>query len=175
MAPGGNGAAPAPMMPTMPLPPPVMPPAQSEEDMPADVQALLRSRCAGCHTYGQADPAGWGSVLDVSRMIDADIVVPGGREDSRMIDRVAVAANMPPKGARLTADEVSLLKNWITNLKRTADNPPSDNDILDLIAGDQLRLRGRSSRLPLRQLRPLRRPGPARGGDEVAAPGGAAS
>jgi mono/diheme cytochrome c family protein len=148
VAPGmGGGAAPAPVMPTMPvpLPPPVMPPAQSDEDMPADVQALLRSRCAGCHTYSQADPAGWGSVLDVSRMIDADIVVPGRPQDSRMIDRVAVAANMPPKGARLTGDEVSLLKNWISNLKRNADNPPSDNDILDMIASDQLRLRGRSS------------------------------
>jgi mono/diheme cytochrome c family protein len=147
-APAPGGAAPAPMpMPTNPIPPPppVMPPAQSDEDMPADVQALLRSRCAGCHTYSQADPAGWGSALDVSRMIDADIVVPGHPEESRMIDRVAVAANMPPKGPRLTADEIGLLKGWIKNLKRDASSPPSDNDILDMIAGDQLRLRGRSS------------------------------
>jgi hypothetical protein len=78
-------------------------------------------------------------------MIDGDIVVPGRPQDSRMIDRVAVAANMPPKGARLTADEVSLLKDWITNLKRKSDAPPSDNDILDMVAGDQLRLRRRSS------------------------------
>ena len=50
---------------------PAMPaPGVTAEEMPADVQALLRSKCAGCHTYGQADPAGWGSVLDVSRMID---------------------------------------------------------------------------------------------------------
>src|SRR5205814_664116 len=33
----------------------------------------------------------------------------------------------------------------ITNLKRTASNPPSDEDVLDVIAADQLALRGRSS------------------------------
>ena len=59
------------------------------------VQALLSSKCAGCHTYGQADPAGWGSVLDVSRMIDSDIVVPGDPNNSRLIDRVAVAVGGP--------------------------------------------------------------------------------
>jgi hypothetical protein len=134
-----------PPMPVAPPPPPVMAPGQSTDDMPAEVLALLRSRCAGCHSYGQTDPAGWGSVLDVARMIDGDIIVPGSPEQSRMIDRVAVAGNMPPKGARLTGDEVSLLKDWISNLKRAAANPPSDDDILDMVAGDQLRLRDRSA------------------------------
>ena len=55
-------------------------PGVTGEEMPADVQACCGSKCAGCHTYGQADPAGWGSVLDVSRMIDSDIVVPGDPE-----------------------------------------------------------------------------------------------
>jgi mono/diheme cytochrome c family protein len=134
--------APAPAAP--PLPPPPVPVAASG-DMPADVANLLRTRCAGCHAYGIGDPAGWGSVLDVSRMIDADIVVPGAPDESRMIDRVAVLGNMPPKGPRLTSEEVALLRGWITSLKRAANEPPSDNDVLDLVARDQLALRDRSS------------------------------
>jgi mono/diheme cytochrome c family protein len=113
--------------------------------MPTDVLAILQSRCAGCHTYGQADPAGWGSVLDISRMIASDIVVPGDPGASRLIDRVAVAGDMPPKGERLKADEVALLKQWITELKRPVVQPLSDNDVLDAISVDQLRLRDRSS------------------------------
>ena len=157
VATGGAGGAASPMMGMPPAPnmggagggmataPPVVPPPAAMGDMPADVLALLSSRCAGCHAYGQSDPAGWGSVLDVSRMIDADIVVPGSPDESRMIDRVAVVGNMPPKGPRLTADEVDLLKGWITGLKRNADQPPSDDDILDMIAADQLALRDRSA------------------------------
>jgi hypothetical protein len=141
------GMTPVVMMPGMmvPVPPVVMMPPVNTDEMPPAVVNLLRARCAGCHSYGQADPAGWGSVLDLSRMIDADIVVAGNPGESRMIDRVAVAGNMPPQGPRLTGDEVMLLKGWITNLKRVANNPPSDDDVLDLIAGDQLALRGRSS------------------------------
>jgi mono/diheme cytochrome c family protein len=144
----GNGAGPV----TMPVAPPAgpspMPPPPAgvaSDEMPTEVATLLRARCSGCHTYGLPDPAGWGSVLDVSRMIDADIIVPGSPDESRMIDRVSVAANMPPRGPRLTSEEVALLRNWISNLKRDASKPPSDDDILDMIAGDQLSIRGRSA------------------------------
>ena len=37
-----------------------------------------------------------------------------------------LAGNMPPVGPHLASEEVALLKSWITNLKRTASNPPSD-------------------------------------------------
>ena len=138
------GAMPGTVM--VPPMPPMPPPGQPVGEMPPAVLALLSSRCAGCHTYGQADPSGWGSVLDVSRMMDADIIVPGRPEESRMIDRVAVTGNMPPKGPKLTPEEITLLKGWITDLKRPLPQaPPSDEDILDLIAGDQLALRGRSA------------------------------
>ena len=113
--------------------------------MPMPVQALLQERCSGCHTYGQSDPAGWGSVLDLSRMIDADIVVPGDPGASRMIDRIAVAGDMPPRGARISSDDVLMLKQWITRLKRAPNPIQSDTDILDAIAVDQLSLRDRSS------------------------------
>jgi hypothetical protein len=40
---------------------------------------------------------------------------------------------------------VALLRNWISDLKRPNSDPPSDDDILDLVARDQLALRDRSS------------------------------
>jgi mono/diheme cytochrome c family protein len=128
--------------------PPVMNPAPVPGvpvDMSQEAFAILNSRCAGCHTYGQADPAGWGSVLDVARMIDSDIVVPGDPNASRMIDRVAVVGDMPPKGARLTSAEVDTLKTWIQGLRREPLAILSDEDVLDEISRDQLRLRDRSS------------------------------
>ena len=57
-----------------PLPPPNV--RVSEIEMPPGVHPSCQ-RCGGCHTYGERDPAGWGSVLDLSRMIASDIVVPG--------------------------------------------------------------------------------------------------
>jgi mono/diheme cytochrome c family protein len=130
-------------------PPPAMTPAPPAPGVtagiPADVQALLQSRCSACHTYGQADPAGWGAALDRSRLTQADIVVPGHPELSRMIDRVAVAGNMPPTGARLTSDEVNVLKKWIAAMPPPTARPLSDEDVLDAITIDQLALRDRNN------------------------------
>jgi mono/diheme cytochrome c family protein len=132
---------PAPAMPTTPATPttPTMPApavAVSNEGVPADVALILQARCASCHTYGQGDLAGWGSVLDLSRMIDAEIVVPGNPAASRMIDRVQVRGDMPPKGDRVPAAEVAKLRGWITALQRPASTPRTDEDILDVIATD---------------------------------------
>ncbi|HEY0710706.1 MAG TPA: hypothetical protein VGG33_28135 [Polyangia bacterium] len=112
-------------------------------EMPAEVANILQSRCAGCHTYGQADPSGWGSVLDVSRMIDADVIVPGDPNASRLIDRISVAGDMPPTGDRVPSTDVQVLRAWITNMKRPAAKPMSDLDVLDALAADQLSLRDR--------------------------------
>jgi hypothetical protein len=113
--------------------------------MPFDVLALLQARCSSCHRYGQEDQAGWGSVLDVSRLIAADIVVPGDPGASRMIHRVATVGDMPPTGDRLTADEVQALTRWIEALPRDGRPPLSDGDVLDAISSDQIRLRSRAA------------------------------
>ncbi|HEY0715776.1 MAG TPA: hypothetical protein VGF45_24040, partial [Polyangia bacterium] len=114
-------------------------------EMPPEVATILQSRCAGCHTYGQADPSGWGSVLDVSRMIDADVIVPGDPNNSRLIDRISVSGDMPPTGDRVPSPDVQVLRNWITNMKRPAPRPLNDLDVLDALAADQLSLRDRSA------------------------------
>ncbi len=130
---------------TMPPPPPPSSSGPVPTDMTEEAFAVLAGRCAGCHTYGQADPAGWGSVLDVSRMIESDIIVPGDAAASRLIDRIAVVGDMPPKGSRLTATEVDALRTWIQGMRRPPDAILNDTDVLDEISRDQLRLRDRSS------------------------------
>jgi hypothetical protein len=62
-----------------------------------------------------------------------------------MIDRIAVAGDMPPRGDRVPSADVAILKRWIGDLKRTATQPLSDTDVLDEISVDQLRLRDRSA------------------------------
>jgi mono/diheme cytochrome c family protein len=151
MPPPAMGMQPAPtpvppmQQPTTPPPPPMSSPGVVPVDMNEAAYAILAAKCSGCHTYGQADPAGWGSVLDVSRMIDSDIIVPGDPNASRLIDRVAVVGDMPPKGERLKAAEVEALRTWISAMRRETRTILSDTDVLDEISRDQLRLRDRSS------------------------------
>jgi mono/diheme cytochrome c family protein len=97
-----------------PVPPPPPPPA-AEPDLPAEVRALLERRCAGCHVSGPRDAAGWGSVLDVPRMVEARIVVPGDPGHSPLIGQLVVG-EMPRKGPRLRAPEVELLERWIRGM-----------------------------------------------------------
>ncbi|HEY2899071.1 MAG TPA: cytochrome c, partial [Polyangia bacterium] len=123
------------------LPPAVVTPGA----IPADVSAILQARCSACHTYGVGDLGGWGSVLDLSRLIDAEIVVPGSPATSRMIDRVVVRGDMPPRGDRVPTAEVATLRAWIQNLKRPILEPRTDEDILDAINADVLQLRSLSS------------------------------
>jgi hypothetical protein len=118
-----------------PLPAPVI--RVSEAELPQGVRDILERRCTSCHTYGERDPAGWGSALDVSRMIDAGIVVPGDPDNSRLYNRVAVRADMPFNGARLSGAEVQVMRAWIANLPRAAvPAPRTDRQILDLLVTD---------------------------------------
>jgi mono/diheme cytochrome c family protein len=159
---GGNTVTGTPMatgaadagMPATVLPPPIsnvpvpapLPPARvSDDGIPVEIFNILQGRCAGCHTYGQGDLAGWGSALDLSRMIDAEIVVPGDIANSRMIDRIQVRGDMPPRGDRVPAADVDKLRAWIMSLKRPSLAPRSDLDILDAIAADVNRQRSFSS------------------------------
>jgi hypothetical protein len=123
-------------------------PKVSEAEFPPGVQQILERRCMACHSYGERDPAGWGSAMDLSRMIASDIVVPGDPDASRLYNRVAVRADMPYNGTRLTSPEVQVLRAWIANLPRPVTERPRTNaQILDLLAEDQNRQRSLGSDL----------------------------
>jgi hypothetical protein len=102
-----------------PVPPPAAPLPSDADGMPEDVRALLERRCAGCHVAGPRDRAGWGSVLDVPRMVQARIVVPGDPHASPLIGQLVVG-EMPRRGPRLRAPEVELLERWIRGLEPVA-------------------------------------------------------
>ena len=94
------------------------PPAATEVDFTKDVKPLLEARCGKCH--GSKRQRG-GLRLDVKaaalRGSDNGIVLVAGKSaESRLIHLVAGTDPdevMPPKGERLSSDEVSVLRAWI--------------------------------------------------------------
>jgi hypothetical protein len=125
-----------PATPANPVTKPIALPPVSEIEFPKGVRDILERRCISCHTYGERDPIGWGSALDLSRMVSSDIVVPGDPDKSRLMNRVAVRADMPFNGARLASEEVQVLRSWIANLNRPTQKPRSQDILLDIIASD---------------------------------------
>ena len=134
------GMQPEPGMPEPTPEPAPPPPPVAQAEMPPAVLQILKANCAACHTYGERDPIGWGSALDVSRMISSDIIVPGRPEESRLHFRVAVKRDMPfggIAGMPLPAEDAQILVEWIRTLDRPIVKPRTQADILDLIVADQ--------------------------------------
>ena len=138
---------PAPGTPNPALPPLKPPPKVlvSDIEFPVGVRNILERRCSACHTYGERDPIGWGSVMDLTRMIASDIVVPGDPDKSRLWNRVAVRADMPYNGARLEPAEIQVLRAWMANLNRPAQRPRSTEQLMDLIVADQAKVRAQGN------------------------------
>ena len=78
-------------------------------------------------------------------MIASDIVVPGDPDKSRMWNRVAVRADMPFNGLRLTGPEIQVLRAWMGNLNRPAQKPRTHEQLLDLIVADQAKVRAQGN------------------------------
>src|SRR5262249_12004151 len=83
-------------------------------DFAHDIMPLLKARCAECHTNGKYK----GSLsLDTREtVLKAKVVIPGKSAESELLQRVSSTdpeTRMPPKGDRLTAKEIELLKAWI--------------------------------------------------------------
>jgi mono/diheme cytochrome c family protein len=117
----------------------------SEIELPTGVRNILERRCSACHTYGERDPIGWGSAMDLSRMIASDIVVPGDPDKSRLWNRVAVRADMPFNGSRLDGAEIAVLRAWMANLNRPTQKPRSQEELLDLVVTDQAKVRAQGN------------------------------
>ncbi|MEO8660236.1 MAG: PSD1 and planctomycete cytochrome C domain-containing protein [Bryobacteraceae bacterium] len=87
-------------------------------DFARDIEPLLRTRCQGCHgprqqmsglrLDGPADAMRGGS--------SGPVIQPGKSGESKLIQMVSGAVEgriMPPAGARLTSNEIGLLRAWI--------------------------------------------------------------
>ncbi|WP_050030376.1 PSD1 and planctomycete cytochrome C domain-containing protein [Verrucomicrobium sp. BvORR034] len=103
--------------------------AASEVDFARDVQPILQRHCVKCHgpeesngglrydhkqgAFAQADSG-------------AHAIVPGNVEESALLKRVSSAhkdEQMPPKGERLTIQEVEVLRTWIAAGAIWPDSP----------------------------------------------------
>jgi hypothetical protein len=99
---------------------PAAPPARLPEPAPVrvdfarDVQPLLANLCLDCH--GPRKQKGGLRLDSRSHALRDGAVVPGKSSDSPLVHRVAGLAQgrrMPPKGPRLTAKQIALLRAWI--------------------------------------------------------------
>jgi mono/diheme cytochrome c family protein len=85
------------------------------------VRPLLATRCGKCHSG--AKPAARLRVDDYAALVEGGLsgpgVVPGRPDESLVVQRIGLPASdddhMPPEGERpLTADEVALVRFWVT-------------------------------------------------------------
>lgn len=88
-------------------------------DYTADVQPILVKHCISCH--GSRDPAsGLSLVHRESALSELDsgmfAIAPGRTQDSELLRRISTineSERMPPEGEPLSAEQISVLHNWI--------------------------------------------------------------
>ena len=92
---------------------------QAEVSFSQQIKPLLARRCFACHGPDKAEGGLRLHTRDTATAkleSGASAIVPGDADHSEMLQRIASteeAIQMPPEGARLTADEQQLLKTWI--------------------------------------------------------------
>ena len=83
-------------------------------DFAHDIVPLIKARCAECHTNGKYK--GSFSLDTREAILKAKVVVPGKSGESELVQRITSTDpefRMPPKGDRLTAQQVERFKAWI--------------------------------------------------------------
>src|SRR5262249_41592146 len=83
-------------------------------DFAHDIVPILKTRCVECHTNGKYK--GSFSLDTREEILKKKVVVPGKSGDSNLFKRITstdLDERMPPKGDRLTAKQVELMKAWI--------------------------------------------------------------
>lgn len=91
---------------------------------------ILQQRCYSCHGAGGTTSGGIADITNKQYLIDTGRLVPGKPDASPIYLRAnnATKPMPPPPGARLSSQELTTLKDWITQLKRSpATTPPVTN------------------------------------------------
>jgi hypothetical protein len=88
----------------------------ADDQFTQSVAPLLEKRCLHCHN--DDDQKGDFSLQSRQQLLDSGFVVPGNAANSHLLAVVQPSVDsakpaMPEDGEPLTADEVSILKNWI--------------------------------------------------------------
>ncbi|MGP0065997.1 MAG: DUF1549 domain-containing protein [Isosphaeraceae bacterium] len=83
-------------------------------DFAHDIAPLIKARCAECHTDGKYK--GSFSLDTRESALKSEAIVAGKSGESELLERITSADpefRMPPKGDRLTAEEVGRIAAWI--------------------------------------------------------------
>ncbi|NUM53187.1 MAG: DUF1549 domain-containing protein [Candidatus Hydrogenedentes bacterium] len=112
-------------------PAPLPEPAKKVIDFGQDIHTILAERCADCHMQGKAKG---GFSMDSREALlkgseNGPVVVEGNSPESVLIKLVAGLdpdAVMPPKGERLSDEQVALLRAWIDQGVKWYDVAPAD-------------------------------------------------
>jgi len=108
----------------------IPPPLERRVDFETEIRPLLTARCLACHGPDKQ----WGGLrLDRKNAAmeggdEGDDIVPGDGAESLVVQLTAGVDEdrvMPPKGARLSTEQVALLRTWID---QGADWPGGDED-----------------------------------------------
>lgn len=96
-------------------------PAGADPQLTAQADQVIETYCRSCHapgkTYGAVFPTG-----DIADMpFDKRIVVPGNPDVSPLYE--SIASNRMPLGQKMNAQEVDVLKQWITGLGAASAAP----------------------------------------------------
>lgn len=108
----------------------IPPPLERRVDFETEIRPLLTARCLACHG---PDKQRGGLRLDRKNAAmeggyEGDDIIPGDGAESLVVRLTAGAEEdrlMPPKGARLSNEQVALLRTWID---QGADWPGGDED-----------------------------------------------
>src|SRR5439155_14620970 len=87
---------------------------QQSVDFVHDIVPIIKTRCAECHTNGNYK--GSFSLDTRETMLKSKAIVPGKSGESDLWERITSDEpdfRMPPKGDRLTDNEIDLFKRWI--------------------------------------------------------------
>lgn len=94
--------------------------AQTADHLANQALAVLKTHCSRCHggpqvASGEGDEGGFDHVLDLARLIEKRLIVPGKPDGSELLHLVE-AGDMPPAEAptRPSAEDIAALRQWIS-------------------------------------------------------------
>ncbi|MCA9053935.1 MAG: hypothetical protein KDA75_08865 [Planctomycetaceae bacterium] len=83
----------------------------STSELALRAQTVLRTNCSRCHR-GAGSEGGEFDLLKHQDLLDHDLIEPGKVDDSTLLRRIR-RGEMPPKPARLLAEEAEAIRQWI--------------------------------------------------------------
>tara|TARA_B100000029_G_C17447053_1_gene913644 strand:+ start:45 stop:1064 length:1020 start_codon:yes stop_codon:yes gene_type:complete len=86
----------------------------SAVDYQSEIQPIWNNHCGNCHL---GNSSGGLNLSNYDNLMSADVIVPGNHMSSELYDRItrdnADTGDMPPGGAALTDEQISLIAQWI--------------------------------------------------------------